>query len=113
MNKVCQFLHALTSSHWSAVKRILRYAKGTIDIRLSIKKSDSTLVSAFTDVDWAGYIDDRRPTGGFAIFLGPNLISWSARNQPTVSRSSIEAESKSLANATAEVIWIEPLLKEF
>jgi hypothetical protein len=70
------------------------------------------LVSAFSDADWAGCVDDRRSTGGFAVFLGPNLISWSAKKQPTVSRSSIEAEYKALANATAELMWIQKMLSE-
>jgi histone deacetylase 1/2 len=83
-----------------------------MDIGLYIRRSSSKLVSAFSDADWAGNIDDRRSTGGFTIYFGPNLISWSARKQPTVSRSSTEAEYKSLANATAEVIWVEALLKE-
>ena len=46
------------------------------------------------------------------MFLGPNLIAWSARKQVTVSRSSTEAEYKSVANANAELIWIESLLRE-
>jgi histone deacetylase 1/2 len=39
-------------------------------------------------------------------------VSWSARKQPSVSRSSTEAEYKSLANATAEIIWVQKLLAE-
>jgi hypothetical protein len=53
------------------------------------------LVSGFSDADWAADIHDRRSTCGFAIFYGPNIISWSARKQPTISRSSTEAEYKS------------------
>jgi hypothetical protein len=70
------------------------------------------IVSAFSDADWAGCVDDRRSTEGFAVYLGSNLISWTARKQTTVSRSSTEAEYKSLANATAEVLWVQKLLTE-
>jgi hypothetical protein len=104
VNKVCQYLHSPTTLHPMAVKRILRFVKGTVDLGMKILKSSSLLVSGFSDADWAGCLDDRRSTGGFAIFLGSNLVSWSARKQPTVSRLSTEAEYKAIANATMEII---------
>lgn len=98
VNKVCQFLHAPTTVHLCTVKRILWYVRGSWNSGLKISKSDSMLVSAFSDADWAGCVDDRRSPGGFAVFLGRNLILWSARKQPTVSGSSTKAEYKALAN---------------
>src|SRR6185312_6218329 len=53
MNKVCQYLHAPTSAHWTAVKRILRYLKGTCDVGLSLQNMNIFLLSAFSDADWA------------------------------------------------------------
>ncbi|KAJ9549004.1 hypothetical protein OSB04_021547 [Centaurea solstitialis] len=123
VNKVCQFLHAPKDSHWSAVKRILRYLKHTMHHGLLIRKSatpqlrvfsdtESPNIAAFSDADWAGCPDDRKSTGGFCIFFGDNLISWSSKKQQTIARSTTEAEYKALALTTCEVIWIQLLLQE-
>jgi hypothetical protein len=112
VNKVCQYLHSPTTMHWTTVKRILRFLKHTISFGLHIWRSCSTLVSTFSDVDWAGCSDDRKSTGGFAIFFGPNLISWCAKKQKTVSRSSTEVEHKAMADATTELMWIQSVLQE-
>jgi hypothetical protein len=86
------------------------YVKGLIDTGIHFCKSSLMDISIFSDADWAGCVDDRRSTGGYAVFVGPNLVSWSLKKQPTVSRSSIEAEYKLLANGAAEAMWINSLL---
>jgi hypothetical protein len=106
------YLHLPTTIHWTAVKRILRYIKFTLRVGLTIGRSPSHSLSVFTDVDWANYSDDHKSTDHFAIFLSSNLISWFAKKQPTVSCSSTEAECKSMANATAKLMWVRSLLQE-
>ncbi|XP_035541684.1 uncharacterized protein LOC118344685 [Juglans regia] len=69
-------------------------------------------LQAYCDSDWAGNPDDRRSTTGYGIFLGQNLITWTAKKQPIVSKSSTEAEYRSLAIATADIYWIRMLMKE-
>ena len=108
---VCQFMHCPCLSHFITVKRILRYIKGTLHQGLLFTKS-SLNFSAYSDADWAGDSQDRRSTSGYCVFLGANLISWSAKKQPTVSRSSTEAEYKALANAASELIWLQQLFKD-
>jgi hypothetical protein len=111
VNQLCQHLHSPTDVHLSAAKRVLRYLKGSIDHGIWYSKS-SIQLNAFCDSDWAGDPDDRRSTSGFAVFLGSSLISWSAKKQPVVSRSSTEAEYRSLAIATTELYWLRMLFKD-
>jgi hypothetical protein len=76
INKVCQYLSSPTTAHWTIFKRILRYLKQTMNIGLKITKPTSSILSAFSDADWAGCSDDRKSTGGFVVFLGRNILSY-------------------------------------
>ncbi|RVW62469.1 Retrovirus-related Pol polyprotein from transposon RE2 [Vitis vinifera] len=113
VNSVSQFLHAPTIDHFFAIKRILRYVKGTLHFGLTFRPSTipSALV-AYSDADWAGCLDTRRSTSGYSIYLGNNLVSWSAKKQPTVSRSSCESEYRALAMTAAELLWLTHLLHD-
>jgi len=111
VNSVSQFLHSPTNDHFLAVKRILRYVKGTLHFGLTFRSSATpTTLVAYSDADWAGCPDTRRSTSGYSIYLGNNLVSWSAKKQPIVSRSSCESEYRALALTAAELLWLTHLL---
>ncbi|XP_022003364.1 uncharacterized mitochondrial protein AtMg00810-like [Helianthus annuus] len=112
VNQVSQFLHALTVAHFQEVKRILRYLKGTIAFGLHYRRPTHTTLIGYSDADWARCLETRHSTYGYSMFLGGNLISWSAKKQPTVARSSCESEYRAMANTTAEIVWITHLLQE-
>lgn len=104
-------MHRPTENNFGAVKRLLRYIKWTITHGLHIQSGPLHL-SAFTNADWAGDPIDRRSTSGFVVFLGRNPISWSAKKQPTVARSSTEAEYRAMAHTAADLVWVQQLLSE-
>ncbi|XP_051190186.1 uncharacterized mitochondrial protein AtMg00810-like [Lolium perenne] len=108
VQQVCLHMHAPRDAHWAAVKRILRYVCGTMGYGLSLHASPSTSTDlvAYSDADWAGCPDTRRSTSGYCVYLGSSLVSWSSKRQPTVSRSSAEAEYRAVANAVAECTWL-------
>ncbi|KAL5568579.1 hypothetical protein UlMin_025154 [Ulmus minor] len=92
VNKLSQFMHRPSTAHWAAAKRILRYLKGTVDYGLHLQCHSSLALHAFADADYGGNKDNYSSTSAYAIFLGPNLISWSSKKQPIVARSTTEAE---------------------
>nr|XP_020164317.1 uncharacterized mitochondrial protein AtMg00810-like [Aegilops tauschii subsp. strangulata] len=112
VQQVCLHMHAPRDVHWATVKRILGYVCGTMDLGITIHASTDTVLAAYSDADWAGCHDTRRSTSGYCVFLGASLNSWSSKRQPTVSRTSAEAEYRAVANVVAECSWLRQLLQE-
>jgi hypothetical protein len=92
-------MHTLWEHHFTAVKQILRYLRSTLDIGLLQPSPTSELV-VYTDVDWVDYT--RWSTSGYTMFFDANLISWSSKRQPVVSRFNVEAKYRVVANGMAE-----------
>lgn len=109
VNLACQKMHAPRQGNYVAVKPILRYIKGSIHQGLHFMPGLLTL-TGFSDADWAGDHVDQRSTIGFCLFLGSNLVSWCAKKQPTVARSSTEVEYIALAQTAVDVTWVQQLL---
>jgi hypothetical protein len=106
VQRVCLHMHTPREPHLTALKRILRYLRGSLDYGILLRPSPMSELVVYTDADWAGCLETRRSTSGYAVFLGTNLVSWAAKRQPVVSRSSAEAEYRVVANGVAEASWL-------
>jgi hypothetical protein len=112
VNKLAQQMQAPTVTDMQALKRVLRYLKSTISNGLHLTRSSNTSLTSFCDADWEGDTIDRKSTGAYLIYFGPNIISWSWKKQPIVAKSSTEAEYRTIATTTQELMWIQNLLQE-
>lgn len=101
-----------TNVHLTAVKHILQYLRSTPSHGIHLTKATILNLHAYYDADWASFLDDHLSTSGYCIFLGPNIVSWSAKKQPTIDRSDIEDKYRGIAHVAAELCWITLLLSE-
>ncbi|WVZ80008.1 hypothetical protein U9M48_027526, partial [Paspalum notatum var. saurae] len=101
VQQVCLHMHDPREPHLTALKRLLRYLRGTVGYSLLLHRSSSAKLVVYTDANWAGCPDTRRSTSGDAVFLGGNLVSWSSKRQPVVSRSGAEAKYRAVASGSS------------
>ncbi|GJR12854.1 retrovirus-related pol polyprotein from transposon TNT 1-94 [Tanacetum coccineum] len=97
--------------HWGAVKRILRYIKGTSDVALCYGESGLT-VKGYVDSDYAGDLDGSKSTTGYVFTLSDRIVSWVSKLQSVVAMSTMEAEYVAAAQTSKEAVWLKMLLEE-
>jgi len=111
VSTVSQFMAKAGPPHWVAVKRIMRYLKGSLGLKLCLGGKDIAL-RGFCDADWAGDTNDRRSTTGYVFLVGEGVISWKCKKQPTIALSTTEAEYMATSQCTKEAIWLRNLLAD-
>lgn len=112
VHQLSQFLSAPTDVHYQAALKVLRYLKNNPGQGLMYAFDSEICLNAFADADWTASKDTRRSVTGFCVYLGMSLMSWKSKKQAVVSHSSTEAEYRSLALATCELIWLQQLLTD-
>lgn len=107
-----RYQHCATNELWIALKRVLRYIKGTLNMKLIYKREQEKSVFGYVDADWGGDINDRKSTTGYVFKVFNNVVSWCSRKQSVVSLSSTEAEYVALSFAACEASWLRSLMTE-
>ena len=111
---VCaKYQAAPKESHLTAMKRIIRYINGTPDYGLWYSKDSNACLAEYSDVDWAGSVDDRKSTLGGCFYLGNNLVSWMSKKQNFVSLSIAEAEYIATDSCCTQLFWMKKLLRDY
>lgn len=99
--------------HWKAVKHLMRYVKGTKNLKLVYRPDESgQLFTSYADADHGGSKDSGKSTGGYLIKCGTGAVSWRSKLQPIVALSTTEAEYVAAVEAGKEMIWMRNLLGE-
>lgn len=112
VHKLSQHVSKPNNEHMQAAHRILRYLKNAPGQGLFYSSTNPLTLKSFSDSDWGTCKTSRRSITGYCVFLGNSLISWKAKKQATVSRSSCEAEYRAMATLACELMWLQNLFKD-
>ena len=100
-------------SHLSAIKRIIRYLLGIVNLGLWYPKNSVCNLVGYSDSDFAGSKIDRKSTSGTCQFIGSVLVSWHNKKQNSVALSTAEVEYISAGSCCAQILWMKQQLSNY
>jgi hypothetical protein len=107
-----QFMHQPRQEHWEAGLSVVRYLKAKPGQGVLLNRNCDLKLTAWCDSDWASCPLTCKSLTGWIIHLGGSPISWKTEKQQTVSRSSAEAEYRSMAATVCELKWLNDILAD-
>ncbi|KAH0815295.1 hypothetical protein GEV33_007494 [Tenebrio molitor] len=109
---VSRFLEKPKERHWSAVKCIFKYLRGTSTLGIRYDALGNAQLEAYSDSDFASDPDTRRSVSGIVFKYSGGAIVWASRRQQSVSLSTTEAEYVAASEAAKDVVWLTRLFNE-
>jgi hypothetical protein len=96
-----------------AAKRVLRFLKGTRDLKLTYKYTEEPLaLEGFCDASYGHCLDTRRCFWGYLFQLGGATIGWRSRRQRSMATSTTEVEYMAVSMTSKHHLWTLRMLKE-
>jgi hypothetical protein len=119
---LARFMQNPGRTHWEAVKRVIRYLKGTKDAKLTIgrggtfawaleDKRERRGLEGFSDADGNSQ-EHRHAISGYAFTIDGGAVSWNSKKQSLVSLSTTESEYVAVTHASKEAIWIRMFISD-
>ena len=96
-------MHEPRTGHLDAVYRILRYLKGTPGKGMWLRSNGYLVIDGYSDADWESYLDDKRSTSGYCVFVGGSLVSW---------RNKKSNGNQAMSQGLSDMLWVRNLLSE-
>lgn len=109
---VSRYMENPKEVHIKALKRIIRYVKGTRNYGIAFNSNSLYTFESYSDADYAGDRNTRRSTSGYICFLGDGPISWCSQQQRCVALSTTESEYIAAAEAAKEISWLKLLFDD-
>ncbi|GJZ05409.1 ribonuclease H-like domain, reverse transcriptase, RNA-dependent DNA polymerase [Tanacetum coccineum] len=105
-----RFMQEPKEQHMKAIKKVLRYVKGTKDYGITYKHNGGNKIHGYSDSSYGVNTQEGKGTTGIIFYYGESPISWSTQKQATVALSSCESEFIAATAAATQALWLKRLL---